>query len=168
MDNRGVFEVGVFMIVRKGSGILFVRDGEMDSFSLPGGAPHEDIHPATENILETGVRETWEEGCIVVVPTRLIAIFSYQKKLGFLYILEGKLVEELPFEPKCETVERQWVPIPSIMSEAQDDIRIFPAQRAIAQQYIRNLPGNFPLFGSYRDPISIFQYSRSARGFSKE
>lgn len=164
LDNRSIFEVGVFVIVPRGTTMLFVRDGSKDSFSLPGGAPREDIHPATENILATGVRETEEEGCVIVTPRRLVGLFSYQRNLGFLYLLEGALVQELPFKPLYETVEREWVRFSDVLDKNWNGIKIFPAQRAMARQYIKNLPGNFPLFGSYQNPASIFQYNQVELG----
>jgi hypothetical protein len=161
--SRDIFNVGVFMIIPnvEGNHVLFVRDPAQKGFSLPGGAPREDIHPATENILLTGVRETKEEACVIVVPRRIIGMFSLQHKLGFLHIVEGVLIEELPFEPEFETVERRWVSVTDIMVEHPDSTPILPAQRAVTQQYIvhRDVE-DFPLLGSYRDPTSIAKFVR--------
>ncbi len=157
--NRNIYEVGVFLIVMKDDHILFARDKEQTKLSLPGGGPHEAIFPATENVLDTGVREAFEEGCVVVKPTRLIGLFSLQEKLGFLYIFEGRLVEELPFIPKHETVQREWVHRSHFFASPRNDIQIHPAQQTITRQYLRHLSANdFPLYGSYKDPISIGQY----------
>jgi len=164
--SRDIFNVGVFMIIPnvKGDCILFVRDPAQKGFSLPGGAPREDIHPATENILLTGVRETKEEACVIVVPRRIIGMFSLQHKLGFLHIIEGVLIEELPFKPKFETVERKWVSVADIMAEVQNGTPILLAQRAVTQEYIAHRDvDDFPLFGSYKDPVSIAKFVRTMK-----
>jgi 8-oxo-dGTP pyrophosphatase MutT (NUDIX family) len=101
---KGQYPIGVAAVVFDEHGrVLALRHtyGE-PKWRLPGG-----LKDRRETVYETLVREVWEEACCVVAPEWIVeaepAVYTFD------VVLTARLVEERPFRPSAEVVERRWL-----------------------------------------------------------